>query len=57
MSSSDSRSFAPAAHPDRSFLAFDPSSPLSYSVQQVDHGDLLNKGTNTHAQLDTFVNS
>lgn len=53
----DTRSFAPETHPAGSFLAFDAASPLCYSVQQVDHSNLLNNGTNTHAQLDAFVAS
>ncbi|QPB44471.1 hypothetical protein [Medusavirus stheno T3] len=59
MSSSDVRSFATAttAYPAGAVLTFDATSPVCYSVQQVDHELVLNKGTNTHAQLDAFVAS
>lgn len=59
MSSSDVRSFVTAttAYPAGAVLTFDATSPVCYSVQQVDHELVLNKGTNTHAQLDAFVAS
>lgn len=57
MSSLNERLFSPAVQPDGSFIAWDPSAPLGYSLRQVDHGEVLNNGTNTHAQIDAFVES
>ncbi|QPB44473.1 hypothetical protein [Medusavirus stheno T3] len=55
--SSDQRTFVASTYPTGSFLAHDGAAALGYTVQQVDHLTVLNAGTQTHAQLDTFVAS
>ncbi|BBI30450.1 hypothetical protein QKT49_gp313 [Acanthamoeba castellanii medusavirus] len=55
--SSDQRTFVATTYPGGSFLAHDGTAALGYSVQQVDHLEILNAGTQTHAQLDAFVGS